>query len=99
MRGYFGIGIERSKHECNLGTLWRTASNLKADFIFTIGKRYKAQKSDTVKAWRHIPLFEYQSVEQFAQAIPRECNVVGVEITPPPTVFIILSIQSEPFIY
>lgn len=80
-RGYFGIGIQGCKTEYNIGSLWRTAYNMNADFIFTIGKRYKSQKSDTVKAWRHVPFFEYQSVEQFQQSIPRECMVIGVELT------------------
>ena len=80
-RGYFGIGLENSKHPVNLGSLWRTAYNMQANFIFTINQRYKSQKSDTVKAWRHLPFYEYQTVEQFQQSIPRECNIVGVEIT------------------
>ncbi len=80
MRGYFGIGLENSKHAVNLGTLWRTAYNLRANFIFTINQRYKSQKSDTVKAWRHLPFYEYQTVEQFKESIPRECSVIGVEL-------------------
>lgn len=39
----------------NIGTLWRSAHNFGADFIFTIGKRYQKQASDTTKASRHIP--------------------------------------------
>ena len=36
-RGYCGIGIERPKFVVNLGTLWRSAHCLGADFIFTVG--------------------------------------------------------------
>lgn len=38
-RGYFGIGIFHGKSSENLGTLWRSAAILGADFIFTIGKQ------------------------------------------------------------
>lgn len=81
MRGYFGIGVERSKTEANIGTLWRSAFALGADFIFTIGRRYPKQASDTTQAWRHIPLLEYEDVDDFRKHIPYDCPVVGVEIT------------------
>ena len=42
-RGFFGIGIFHAKNEENIGTLWRSASILGADFIFTIGKPYRHQ--------------------------------------------------------
>jgi tRNA (guanosine-2'-O-)-methyltransferase len=78
MRGYFGIGVENLKTKENLGTLWRSAINLGADFIFVIGRRYQHQSSDTVKAFRHIPLFQYESIEELI--IPHDCKLVGVEI-------------------
>lgn len=39
-RGFYGIGIYGGKTPLNIGSLWRSAHILKADFIFTIGKRY-----------------------------------------------------------
>jgi tRNA G18 (ribose-2'-O)-methylase SpoU len=81
-RGYFGIGIERSKTEANVGTLWRSAFSLGASFIFTIGRRYPRQSSDVTEAWRHIPLLEYADVDDFHDHIPFDCQVVGVELTP-----------------
>lgn len=83
MRGYFGIGIENGKTPINLGTLWRSAHNLEAGFIFTVGQRYKPQTSDTTKAWRNIPLFSYESFDQFFDCIPRECKLIGVEYPHP----------------
>lgn len=80
MRGYFGIGIERSKYEVNVGTLWRSAYSFGADFIFTIGKRYPHQWSDTTRAWRHIPYLEYTNVADFINHVPFSCPVVGVEL-------------------
>lgn len=79
MRGYFGIGIENCKTEHNVGTLWRSAQNLGAAFIFTIGNRYKCQPSDTTKAWRSIPLFRYATFDDFYANLPHDCQLVGVE--------------------
>jgi tRNA G18 (ribose-2'-O)-methylase SpoU len=79
-RGYFGIGIERSKNPANVGTLWRSAYSLGASFIFTIGKRYPKQASDTPETWRHIPLLEFADVADFAEHRPYDCQTVGVEI-------------------
>lgn len=78
-RGYFGIGVYRSKTEANIGTLWRGAYQLGADFIFTVGRRYKKQCSDTYKTWRHIPLFEYDSIEQLLNVI-HDCQIVAIEM-------------------
>lgn len=80
-RGYFGIGVYHPKTTENIGTLWRSAHNFGADFIFTIGKRYKKQASDTTKASRHIPLFEYDSFEDFKKNLPNGCQMVFVEQT------------------
>jgi len=79
-RGYYGIGILNGKTEMNIGTLWRSASILGASFIFTIGKRYKKQASDTMKAWRHIPLYHYDEFADFYKNIPYDCQLVGVEL-------------------
>lgn len=78
-RGYFGIGVFRAKTEANIGTLWRGAYQLGADYIFTIGKRYKRQASDTYKTWRHVPLFGYDDIQQILDSI-YDCQIVGVEM-------------------
>ena len=79
-RGYFGIGIFHCKTETNVGTLWRSTAILGADFIFTIGKRYQAQSSDSVKAPRHIPLYHYKDYDDFFQHVPYSCPVIAVEL-------------------
>ena len=80
-RGYFGIGIENTKNAMNVGTLWRSANILGASFIFTIGRRYKRQSSDTLETWRHIPLFTLDSFEEFYKfALPYDCRLVGIEM-------------------
>jgi tRNA G18 (ribose-2'-O)-methylase SpoU len=80
-RGFFGIGIERTKTEHNVGTLWRTADLLGAAFMFTIGRRYKPrQASDTMHSSRHIPLYHYDSVADLKAHLPHSCKLVGVEL-------------------
>ena len=78
--GYFGIGIYHGKTKTNIGTLWRSAAILGADFIFTIGRRYKTQASDTMKTPRHIPLYNYADYNDFFRHIPYDCPVVAVEL-------------------
>ncbi len=79
MRGFFGIGIYNVKTEFNIGTLWRSAYLFGASFIFTIGKRYKKQSSDTYKSHRHIPLYHYIDFDDFYQKMPYDCQLVGIE--------------------
>lgn len=79
-RGFFGIGIENTKTEQNIGTLWRSASILGASFIFTIGKRYKKQPTDTAKSWKNIPLYNYETLEHFYKSLPHDCQLIGIEI-------------------
>jgi tRNA G18 (ribose-2'-O)-methylase SpoU len=80
MSGYFQIGIYQSKTPENIGTLWRSAYQLGASGIFTIGKRYGQQASDTVKAFRHIPLVNYRDFDHFLSARPVGSLLVGVEM-------------------
>ena len=78
--GYFEIGIFHGKTEYNIGTLWRSAYQLGAAGIFTIGRRYKHQSGDTTKAWRHIPLRHYLTFEDFKANLPYEAQIVGIEM-------------------
>lgn len=78
-RGYFEIGIYHTKIPQNLGTLWRSAYQLGASGIFTIGRRYEKQASDTCKTPRHIPLREYVNFEEFLNARPKGAQLICVE--------------------
>lgn len=79
--GYFAIGIYETKENTNVGTLWRSAQNFGADFIFTIGARYEKQRSDTTKAWHNIPLFAFKDWEDFKAHIPQDADLVFIEQT------------------
>lgn len=78
---FFGIGILNGKTPENLGTLWRTAQNLGASYIFTIGHRYKKQAADTQQAIKSIPYFHYPDFEDFYNHLPKGARLVGVELT------------------
>ncbi len=78
-RGYFEIGIYHPKKEVNVGTLWRSAYQLGATGIFTIGKRFISQASNTTQSQKHIPLREYPSFEEYKKNLPYDCQIVAIE--------------------
>ena len=80
MRGYFGVGIHHPKREVNIGTLWRSAYQLGATYIYTIGRRYSPQSSNTTKSERHIPLFDYSDFDDFYDHLPYDCPIIAVEM-------------------
>lgn len=77
---FFGIGIQNGKTPENLGALWRSAQNLGASFIFTIGNRYAKQSSDTHHAVKAMPYFHYDTFEAFYENLPKGAMLVGVEM-------------------
>lgn len=79
-RGYFEIGVYRPKTPANIGTLWRSAFQLGASGIFTVGCRFPQQSSDTPKAWRHVPLRHYADLADLIAHKPMGCQIVGVEM-------------------
>lgn len=62
-----------------MGTLWRSAFQLGAQGIFTIGRRYKRQASDTTNAMLQIPLRNYETFDEFLKSRPDQSSLVGVE--------------------
>jgi tRNA G18 (ribose-2'-O)-methylase SpoU len=77
---YFEIGIFQPRSDINIGTLWRSAHQLGAAGIFTIGQRYRRQTSDPFAVDEHIPLRWYPSFEHFLEARPLGAQLVAVEI-------------------
>lgn len=77
---FFGIGIQNGKTPENLGSPWRSAQNLGASFIFTIGNRYVKQSSDTHDAVKSIPYYHYNTFEDFFNSLPKGTRIVGVEL-------------------
>lgn len=79
-QGFFGIGIQNGKTPENLGVLWRSAQNMGASFIFTIGNRYAKQACDTHKAVGAMPYFHYDTFDDFFKNLPKGAVLVGVEL-------------------
>lgn len=79
---HFGIGIYQPKTHHNIGLLWRSAYILGASYIFTIEGKYKRQASDVLKSWSEIPLFQYDSFEEFYNNLPYSCRLIGIELAP-----------------
>ena len=79
-QGFFGIGIQNGKTPENLGVLWRSAQNMGASFIFTIGNRYAKQACDTHKAVGAMPYFHYDTFDNFFKNLPKGAMLVGVEL-------------------
>lgn len=79
-QGFFGIGIQNGKTPENLGVLWRSAQNMGASYIFTIGNRYAKQACDTHKAVGAMPYFHYESFDDFYSNLPKGAMLVGVEL-------------------
>lgn len=80
-RGYFGIGIYYPKKSTNVGTLWRSALNFGASFIFVIGARYQRQPGDTQNVAAHVPFYEFNDWESFLKFMPINCHLIGIEKT------------------
>lgn len=49
--------------------------------MFTIGRRYKNQSSDTYKTARHVPLYHFLDFDDFQTHRPLDCQLVGVELS------------------
>lgn len=79
-RGYWGIAFYEPKTKVNIGTAIRSANCFGCNFISLIGSRFKHQASDTMKTEKHVPIFEYDCLEDFLHHLPRGCGVVGVEM-------------------
>ncbi len=82
MRGYFGIGVEGISKEQNVGTIIRSAHSFGASYFFTIEPEVNVEdfrKSDTSAAFEHLPYYQYNSPSELA--LPKDCMLVGVELT------------------
>jgi tRNA(Leu) C34 or U34 (ribose-2'-O)-methylase TrmL len=78
--GYFGVGVVKPKHEENVGTLWRSAWQMGADFIFTVSARFKYEASDTTQAHKRLPMYAHEDWASFARSAPRGAVWVAIEM-------------------
>jgi tRNA(Leu) C34 or U34 (ribose-2'-O)-methylase TrmL len=75
--GYFGIGLYHAKNHLNVGSVLRAAGCFGASFVAVCGPRYKRAATDTMNAWKSVPLHH---VEDMRAAIPFDCVPVAVEL-------------------
>jgi tRNA(Leu) C34 or U34 (ribose-2'-O)-methylase TrmL len=80
-RGYVGVGVWHVKHEINVGSLVRAAAVFGADFVFTIGRRYRPSAAGR-SLDRHVPVFHYEDLDQYLAVTPGAARHVLVEIHP-----------------
>ncbi len=78
--GFFEIGIYFPRNTTNIGTLWRSAYQLGAAGIFTIGRPYRRQTSDTARTPFEIPLRHYETFDDFLSTRPFGAVLVGIEM-------------------
>ena len=76
-RGYFIVGLENSKNSFNVGATLRAAGIFGAASVFIQGKRYSKAGTDTMKAYKHMPLMQ---VDNILSVIPYDCVPVAVEL-------------------
>ena len=78
--GFFGIGVYNAKSVENVGTLWRSAYQLGAAFLFTVGTRYRQQPTDTLRTDSRLPLFELDDWSAFVNFAPARAKWVAIEM-------------------
>ena len=82
MRGYFAVGVEGISKARNLGAVMRTAHAFGGSFVFTVGAANCAREmfqSDTAKTALNLPYYDWETIGDMA--LPRGCQIVGVELT------------------
>lgn len=79
-RGYYGLAMYHPKKATNWGSLIRTANLMGCSFIAAIGARFPIQLTDTRKVHRHLPIYEFNTFEEFKQFMPINCDLVAVEL-------------------
>lgn len=76
-RGYAAIGLHMPKFAGNIGAVMRASHCYDAAMVAISGKRFKKESTDTMAAWRHVPVLE---VENLFDVIPYGCVPVAVEL-------------------
>lgn len=77
-RGYVAIGVVSPKCDANVGGIMRAAACYGADLVLLSGHRYRAQSTDTTKAWRHIPVIH--NLSDVFDAAPYGAVPVAVDL-------------------
>jgi tRNA(Leu) C34 or U34 (ribose-2'-O)-methylase TrmL len=76
-RGFAAIGLHAPKDIHNIGSVLRAAGCYGAAMVASSGKRYSRARTDTLAAYRHLPLLH---VEDLFSVIPHDCVPVAVDL-------------------
>lgn len=79
MNGFACIGLYAPKTDYNIGGALRAASCYQVSLVAIQGRKRVRHITDTLKAWRHIPILRVASL---LDILPFNCMRIGVEITP-----------------
>jgi tRNA(Leu) C34 or U34 (ribose-2'-O)-methylase TrmL len=77
MRGYCGTGLDNPKTAINVGSAIRAAGVYGASFVATTGSRFGHAPTDTMKHYRHLPLFRSKNLKDM---VPFDCVPIAVDI-------------------
>ena len=77
LRGYAAIALDNPKSNINVGSVLRAAGNYGASMVAASGGRWTSEKTDTMKAYRHMPFLRPEDV---FDVIPFDCVPVAVDI-------------------
>lgn len=76
---YCGVGLHLPKYDVNVASTLRAAGVYGAAFVAFSGRRYKRHGADTMKHYRHLPLFRAEDLRSF---VPFDCVPVAVDLVP-----------------
>ena len=77
----FAIGVENMKSGLNLGTLLRSAHIFGASLLFTIGRSYTRQASDTNKSYKKVPVIRFKSWDDYREHAIFSWEHIGIEVS------------------
>lgn len=78
MRGFASIGLHRPQKQINVGLALRAAVCFDAAFVAISDCEYRGlARTDTQKAWRHLPLFQ---VDDLQTLVPFDTTPVAVDL-------------------
>jgi tRNA(Leu) C34 or U34 (ribose-2'-O)-methylase TrmL len=76
-RGYAAVGLHMPKTPANVGSVLRAAHCYGVGFVAHTGKRFRNANTDTMKAYRHLPLLQ---VEDLQALVPHDCVPVAIDL-------------------
>jgi len=76
-RGYAAIGLFHPKTEANVGGALRAAGCYGAAMVAVSGQRYARCRTDTMRAYRHLPMIQCDDLHE---VVPFDCVPVAVDL-------------------